>query len=72
MSTPMVKRGGDENHVTEAELDRFFKTVLVFDTYEEWLGMLANPEQYEREAANLTDAQRKCVRRFARTTQCRQ
>ena len=63
----MVKK--DQYQVTEADVLQFFDSVLVCDTYEEWLQVICDGEKYQNQANGLTPIQRKNVKRFAKMMQ---
>ena len=56
----------DQYQVTEADVLQFFDSVLVCDTNEEWLAVLADGEKYQNQVKGLTPIQRKNVKRFAK------
>ena len=60
----MVKK--DRYQVTEADVLQFFDSVLVCDTYEEWLAVLADGENFKNQVKGLTPEQRKNVKRFTK------
>ena len=61
----VVKKPDDEYQVTEAEVIQFFDSMLVC-TYEEWLAVLADGENFKNQVKGLTPEQRKNVKRFTK------
>jgi hypothetical protein len=59
----------DSQQATEDEWMRFFDSVVVCDTYEEWLQVICDGEKYQNQAKGLTPIQRKNVKRFAKMMQ---
>ena len=65
---PAVKKPDDEYQVTEAEVIKFFDSMLVC-TCEEWLAVLADGQKYQNQVKGLTAEQRRNVKRFAKMMQ---
>ena len=65
---PTVKKSDNEPEISEADVIKFFDSMLVC-TYEEWMAVLADGQKYQNQVKGLTAEQRRNVKRFAKMMQ---